>query len=190
MSSRAKRKARNRGQRPPIEAAKKPDNTLRSWLGFLSPTGKFAAAFALLLTIVGTYYTFSPKFTIEPKDSLDSTNPFATPFTIKNDSLFDVSTISIKGGIRKVYTKNGSSFSDFGVMTSAPPIPNLEPGEATTFIIPFPFNSPFPFSFADIAIMVSYRPALLPFTRNKSLRFATIEAKDGTLHWVSKAISE
>ncbi len=193
MSNRAERRERNRNKlpQPQVENPQKTGKYSWQWFALLSPTGKIAATIALILTVVGSYYTFSLKLTIEPKESLDPSNPFATPFIIRNDSLLGVYSINLKTGIREVYAKGSDNkFSNFGTMTDVPPIPKLDSGEPTTFFITFPFKTPSPITSADIEIMVSYRPVLLPFNRNKSLRFVTIQAKNGTLHWVPKAISE
>ena len=185
MSSRAKRRERNQNklQQLQIKTPEKQEKIPWRWFGLLSPNGKIAATIALFLTVVGSYYTFSLKLTIEPKESLDPSNPFATPFIIRNDSLLGVYSINLKTGIREVYAKGSNNkFSNFGTMTDMPPIPKLDPGEPTTFFITFPFKTPSPITSADIEIMVSYRPVLLPFNRNKSLRFVTMQAKDGSLH--------
>lgn len=193
MSSRAKRKEHNRNKLKPQQTqnTEKTEKDPWQWFALLSPTGKIAATVALFLTIVGTYYTFSLKLTIEPKESLDASDPFATPFLVRNDSLLGVYSINLKTGIREVYAKGSDNrFSEFATMTDVPPIPKLDPGEPTTFFITFPFKTPSPITSADVEIMVSYRPVLLPFKRKKSLRFVTAQAKDGTLHWIPKALAE
>ena len=138
MSSRAKQRERNqnKSQPPRIKIPKKPEVAPWKWLGLLSPTGKTAAAFALLLTVVGSYYSFTPKLVISASDTLNPQNPFATKFEIKNESLFRVSNVIFKYRPRGIFFTKGGSVSGEGFLApDKKPIPNLESGESTSLLL-------------------------------------------------------
>ncbi len=162
-------------------------------LKLLSPTGKVATALALFLTIVGTYYAFSPKLSINPSNSLDPTRPFATPFVVRNDSLLPINSIELKLKFGKIVLENGATLfgvKEAGFMTGLPPIPKLDSGEESTFLLPYPpFLSP-PVKFADVSVELTYSPSLLPFKKKLLKRFMTVKASDETFHWISRALSE
>jgi hypothetical protein len=191
MSSSAKRPKNNQHtkQGPKQEPQQEPQTTriqrILRWFGIF---GKFLA---LYLSIVGSYYAFSPKIFIAPADTLDPSQLFATPFVVRNESLLSVNSIRIRCGIRNLITTENTRVVGIDTeLRDARPIPHLEPLEATTIILPFPFSRGVPLKTADVDVIVSYRPALLPFDKQKRIRFRTAEAKDGTLHWYPKAISE
>jgi len=198
MSSRAKRKERNRDkeQQPQPKDQGKKETSLLQWLGLISPTGKLAAAIALFLTVVGAYYAFSPKLSINPSNSLDPTKPFATPFVVKNDSLLPIKSITLKCKFRKITLQasdgdaNLVGTKEAGFATNIPPIPILASGEESTFMLPYPPQFAQPVKFADVSAEVTYSPALLPFKKKALKRFVTVRAADGTFHWISKALSE
>jgi hypothetical protein len=199
MSNRSERRERNRNkaQQPQSTNPKKTEKAAWQWLELLSPTGKLAAGLALLLTIAGTYYAFSPKLSIYPTDSLDSTKPFATPFVVKNDSLLPITSIELNCRLQKVIlnnkvtmlgSKEGENETTFKSINITP-IPTLAPGEESTFFLPFPDLTQ-TVTFADISAEVSYSPALLPFKKKTLKRFVTMENSNGVLRWVAKSRSE
>lgn len=53
-----------------------------------------------------------------------------------------------------------------------------------------PFRFTYPTNFADIALIVSYRPWILPFRREKVFRFVTHKAENGNLYWYSLPLHE
>ncbi|MGO9621802.1 MAG: hypothetical protein ACLPT6_10395 [Desulfobaccales bacterium] len=167
--------------------------SLWQWFLLLSPTGKLCAGIGLFLAIIGTYYNFAPKISVNISDSLNPINPFATKFVIRNDSLLPIYSVTPSFKNRKITTeaKNYIIGSD-RIDREKPvyPIPVLNPGDSTTFILPFPINLMSPVIQADIEIIVSYRPALSPFKHENRFRFVTVPAIDNVLHWQPKSLSE
>ena len=145
-----------------------------------------------ILTIAGIYYNYSSKLTIEAEVSLNPQDPFATPFSIRNDSIFDLRSVHCETFIRKLRTlKDGDVIGDSSLIGILPPIPNLESGESTTFFVSanqIGYDSPY--CYADVEIIVSFRPVFLPYRKTVDSRFSTEIAIDGTLHWIQRAKSE
>ena len=158
----------------------------------LSPTGKICAGFVLFLTIVVAWYTFTPQISITYSNSLNTLHPFATPFTICNNSLLSVNDITFKCSVHKMISENGGTVlgKNFFLMRDVPPIPHLESKECTTFFIPDNAIYIGPISYVDVDILTSYRPALTPFHQKKYQRFDTVKSIDGILNWKYKASSE
>lgn len=152
--------------------------------------GILLAGFLAFLTIITAYYTFAFKLSILPSEPIDSTNPFATPFILKNDSLLWISNVRP----HRVVIRNVNKFScKIKTELVAPPIPYIASGESTTFTLPvaeFVFANE-PINYLNIEIVVYYYLAFIPFYRKeKHQRFVTIQSKNGKLQWISKAMSE
>jgi hypothetical protein len=169
--------------------------SLWRWLSNLSPTSKFCAWLVLFLTCIGAYYNFAFKLDIYPSGTLNQSDPFATLFIIKNNSLLWINNIAPLCGIRKVETDGHAIIENIGVALprDIPPIPQLVSGEKTTIILPFrdAFDLSTPISYADIEIAVSYYvPIIFFYKKEISMRFVTIKTQNGNLQWISKAVSE
>ncbi|HOS76153.1 MAG: hypothetical protein KBC66_10420 [Kiritimatiellae bacterium] len=162
------------------------------WLKFLSPTGQFMAGVALILTIIGTWYAFSPKLSVDLRDSLNPLDPLATPFSIRNDSLLSLNAVNIKTRILSASTpKYDPAIVNSLLIDARPSIPVLRSGESTTFFISADQASyEAPFNRADVEIIVSYRPVMLPFRQERATRFSTVNSIDGSIHWAQRATSE
>jgi len=191
MSSRKERKKNNRykDRQPQPKNQGQKGKSPCGWTSILSPTGKFAAAFVLLLTVSGSYYSFSPKLTISASDTLNPQKPFATKFEITNESVFRVNDVIFKYRPRGIFFNGGGSVSGEGFLApDKKPIPFLESGETTSLLLPAPPMGDV--IRADIEFVVSYRPSFLPFQIHKKKRFTTEKGSDNTYHWLEKAISE
>ena len=135
------------------------------------------SVFAVIFGLVTAYYKFAFKLSIFPSKPLDISNPFATPFVLKNDSLLWINNVRpyrvIIRNINKLTMK-------LNVELVAPPIPRLNAGETSTFILPvskFVFTSE-PINYINIEIVVFYYPAFISFyKKEKHSRFVTIQSK-------------
>lgn len=150
----------------------------------------FFAVFLGLLTIITAYYTFVFKISIYPSGPLDASNPFATPFILKNDSLLWINKVR---PYRLIIHKINNRSCKLNVNLVVPAIPQLTAGETTTFTLPvaeFEYNDA-PINYLNIEIVAFYYAAFIPFyEKEKHTRFVTIRSKDGSLQWISKAMSE
>jgi hypothetical protein len=173
--------------------------SISRWLKWLSPTSRFWTCVVLFLTLVGSWYAFSFRLSITPSNPLNSSDPFSTPFILKNDSLLWINIVNpYKCALNYVKTEKGVVFENCGTSLVKPSIPQLEAGEPTTFMLPIPINKIIGNAGnivnADIEIDVSYFPAFLPsfkiLEKHYRKRFTTYQSKDGTLQWGHKAKSE
>lgn len=150
----------------------------------------FLSAFLAFLTIVTAYYTFASKLSVLPSGTIDASNPFATPFVLKNDSLLRINNVRPHRLIIRNINKHTMKIN---VELVAPAIPYLASGETTTFTLPVAelIFANHPINYINIEIGVYYYLAFIPFyQKEKIMRFVTFESKDGKLQWISKAMSE
>jgi hypothetical protein len=151
-------------------------------------------------TLIGGFaavVTFLPRISIVASDSADPSNPFSASFTIKNTNIVPLSDVSASLGIGQVET------------TGAHPDPQFIPSFESRLIMPvwqhhdvsmdegftitpgdlFKFPNPnVSVSFADIAIVVEYKPWFMPFHREKVFRFVTHQQTNGRLYWYSQTL--
>jgi hypothetical protein len=188
--SRRKRNNQNIKYQQPPKPPTKQRKSFWKLLELLSPRGKILAIFSLILSIILAYYTFSPKLSIDSRESINPMDPFATPFTIKNESLLAIYSIEPSVFIRNI--RSGTSeMSHSSIFQIVPEIPEIAPGEIATFFIPFPVKDVFSqITSADIEIIIMYRPTLLPFKLKIHKRFMTVKAQDNSLRWIPRALSE
>jgi hypothetical protein len=172
-----------------IKPSRHPPLQKRNFRGWL---GNFLTSISSILSIASVFYALSPKLDIRPSITFNINNPLETPFEVKNNSLFSVKSITLTSKVRKIETMNNSSVTGGRWEVITTPVPNLEPDESTTLTLPFPkiINFTAPISNADIEIIITYRPLLLPYSLNKAFHFVTIKGYDNILHWSPKALSE
>jgi hypothetical protein len=196
MSRRAtiNRKKRNKGNSQLSMPPEKTKKSLWQWLKLLSPTGKLAAGFGIILTIFGAYFPFYPKISVTSSYSLDPSTPFSTKFDIRNDSVLKVTEIKpiCKRVTVKMVGGGGIDGEKGSIQTAQPPIPYLESGESTSFILPIAYiKFGAPIEYAEVTVSITYSHLFLPLPpREKLTRFVTEKGVDGILHWANKAISE
>lgn len=135
-----------------------------------------------IIAILGAYVTyleFSPTFSVAVTESLDSSMPLYTPFTITNSGLLPVRNLTIRCKLYDLEdldqgTERGSIYSrsdDFA--------PLMRPSEAITVTCPTNNFSSSPVIRADIAIAISFNATLpiigqeIPYKINKDFRFCT-----------------
>lgn len=165
------------------------EKILLRWLGLLSPTSRFWASVVLCLTIFGSWYAFSPKLFVTYSSPLNQTDLRSTPFVVRNNSLLSIKNICIACYSKKTITEHNLTFLGITFKNSdIPPIPSLDPGEGSTFFLPFMFKNE-PIIYADIEILVSYYAKFLPFKKEKSFRFNG-QITDNGIRWFEKSLSE
>jgi hypothetical protein len=161
---------------------------------FLSPTGAFWASVGIILGLVGTYYLFRTKLTIEPDATLDPKNPLVTPFRITNDGVLSIYDVDRSCDIRLIKASN-ITVSNVNVINAVPKIPKLRTGEQTSLTIPsfpnrvIPIVPTLPFENVDVEIVVKYK-TLFRLQREIRSRFDVMVLSDGSYQWFHKALSE
>ena len=197
MGKRSKTKRAKHNQRINPRKPQKKQGLLSKLYSLLSPTGWLCALIVFFLTIVTAYYTFAFKLSITPSKPLDPTNPFSTPFVLRNDSLLWINLVNPNMYIEnEIRTDKYITFKGLGIHLLKPLIPKLESRESTSFIISFDtvFKNAGKINYADIEIIISYYPAFSPslkiFQREFRTRFVAYYSKNGTVQWEHKAKSE
>ncbi len=161
--------------------------------------GRISMLLAIVLglaTIVGgiaAALAFLPRVTVVPSDPVDALNPFSASFTITNTNFIPLQDVSICLGMGQIAT--------FPAQID----PNLTPTFESRLMIPqwknhdlriddnititivdlINVTSPANLNGADIAIIVSYKPWILPFRREKIFRFLARKQTNGLFYWYS-----
>lgn len=151
---------------------------------------KVVSALIVGLGLIITLYNFSTRIDVSPGNPLKPLDPFSTPFTVKNESLFDIYNVLFSYEIRHAYsTKSHSQATNVGVSHKTPPIKVIKPGESTTVFPSLPIFKTAS-TYADIEIVVFYRPKWLFWKKHKGFHFVTVKKADDTFCWIPKALSE
>ena len=186
------RKQRNLKRR--LELQKQNPPKIPAWRRFLktllTPAGGFWTAVALSMTMLGTYYLFQPKVSVEPDNPLDPRQPLLTPFKITNESALSIYRVNKELFLHKLLNDVGGGLENMGyVEEKSPEIPILASKESTTIAIkPNMFTNAW--DSADLEVIVSYKTAILRRAKRESFRFVTRKLSDGTTRWYHKAVSE
>lgn len=147
-------------------------------------------AFGVILGLIMAYFKFSTKLSILPSGPIDVSNPFSTPFILKNESLLPIYNVRPH---RCIIRNINNRSMGINVNLVAPAITRIASGETTTFILPVSelgFENT-QINYINIEIVVFYCAAFIPFyKKEKHVRFVTIKSKDGNLKWIPKSMSE
>jgi hypothetical protein len=148
---------------------------------------------ATLLGGVVAALTFLPRISCEQNDPVDPTNSMSASFTIANNNFVPLQHVYAAIGIGQIRAGNPSA---------NPMDPNITSSFATRIdlrewqdhylgmddrftITPWDVLQSLSDKWdeAYIAIIVTYHPWILPWTREKIFRFRTHRLTDGKLHW-------
>jgi hypothetical protein len=158
--------------------------------GFLAKTWRVIAAGLTALGAVGVLglIVLYPRTSMTSDASLDPSNPFATPFMLKNDGYESLQQIKFSCALRNMSNATGGSIhmDHFGVSRIGLYAKALAPDASDEIFCPNAFSSKSPIVSIDLNVFVSftishwYRPFATCF------RFATAKDKDGHLRWLNK----
>jgi len=153
---------------------------------------------ATLLGGVSAILSFQSHVTVAAGESLDPTAAFATKFTVSNSWSLNEYDIEVACGLGEIITGKPNSkptpnwrSSTFSYDSQLHYVPNdvkkLEPGESVQETDLCAVEGQM--AYADIAAVVSFRPAFWPWRRTQRFRFVTETARDGHLTWSEKPFS-
>lgn len=188
-------------QRPSLSPPQKqqiPQTTTSSVKKVLVRGWKVFAGIALLFGLLVTFY---PKIEVSsfPPPS-DPSKILLTPFVITNKGLIPVYDIDvlmalkeIKLNHKKVKIVADKEFKALFLKSNST-LPNLKNGEEFTVSNPFIYQLPPDVinegaEYADIAIVVRFKPVQLPFKMERIFRFKTSINPDGKLTWYKQPMS-
>jgi hypothetical protein len=151
-----------------------------------------------LCTLVGglaSFVTFWPRPVVYPPTvPFDTGNALSVSFDVSNLSVVPLLDVDVLVGIGQIVATGGSRNRNF------------RPSFCTRFFIPewqhhnlylddrFTINTadlfPANIAYADIAIVVTYKPWIIPLRREKLFRFVTRRENNGSVRWRSQPIDE
>jgi hypothetical protein len=150
-------------------------------------------AIATLLGGVVAVLALLPRPVITPSDPVDIANPFSASFTVSNANFIPLYNVNVSLGIGQIVTYPRQIDPNF--------IPSFESrltcqewcnhtlnmDERFTISIAKLLNlkSPARLNGGDIAIVVSYKPWISPFYRDKIFRFIAQKQTNGFFYWYS-----
>ncbi len=182
MSSEASKqsKPRNKARQ---EAGKTLEIPLLAWsLGLATLLGGVVSALTLL-----------PRVSVTPSDPVDPTNTFSASFTISNNNFIPLRHVDAGIGIWQMLGKDVQPQEVQKIVPFEDVMPferaewrnhNLDMDERFTITPNELFTGHV--TLADIGIIVTYQPWILPWSRKRIFRFKTVRQSDGTLHWYSE----
>ena len=161
----------------------------------LSITSIILAAATLVGAAIAAY-SLLPRVTVDSSVPVDPNNPLSASFTVINSSYYPLYNVRVMLGIGQIVTGSKKLDPNF--------IPSFESrltrpdwmqkrlavDERYTITIGdmFRLGNGVSMSGADIAVVIMYRPWIIPIDREKVLRFVTKKQTDGRLYWYSRPI--
>ena len=121
--------------------------------------------------------------------TLDPTDPFATPFMLKNDGYETLKDIGFSCAPRNIAKATGGSINTerFGVIQLDLFAKSLLPDETNEIFCQNIFKSKSPIVHIDLNIFVSFKIKEWPREFFTCFRFATSQDSQGNLRWLSKS---
>jgi hypothetical protein len=133
---------------------------------------------------------FCPRLSISSDATLDPSDPFATPFVLRNDGYFSVyevkaaCSIDITVGAGGIQMDNGVALTSIGLNTT-----EIVADGTWAFMCPAGWGNSVPITKSDLRIFISYSARLVPKRWTyKCFRYVTKADRDGKLHWFSVAV--
>jgi hypothetical protein len=155
---------------------------------------------SVILTILGTIFSFFTKISIQPENSLTRSDLGLSTFIISNDSLLPLSDVSYTC---KVYNlipdklreelQTHKDEGEIGTLTSIELGPGetylystLQPGDKESFncINPAIALTNTPIQYADLDMSVSYRPLWVFWKQERKFKFKTQKPEGNNLIWI------
>jgi hypothetical protein len=140
-----------------------------------------------LLGIFGFLFLVYPRVSVYPGESLNSHDPFQTPFIFKNDGylpIFDINYVLNPEEVEDM-RHNRIIGGTIGGMSNMVSIPKLNPNKTSPLFINHAIvTPPDSIKYASIYISIKYRPFLIPFTFTEKIRFKAERKNTGEYIWL------
>jgi hypothetical protein len=187
-----------RKRRPPKQTSKpKKQNTAHKPAKIPRSRLKQAAEWLLGMATVGGFVVglliFLPRVTVSSPVTTDPDARSPIPFEITNSGYLPLYDVKPMLGLceihsqpaKRIGTSNGPLLTKFAPSFWQQKSLTMDERATVRFDDVFEFPPPSKFGGADISIIVSYRPWILPFMREKEFRFITRQELDGKISWLS-----
>lgn len=140
-----------------------------------------------LLGIFGFLFLVYPRVSVYPGESLNSHDPFQTPFIFKNDGylpIFDINYVLNPEEVEDI-RRNRIIGGTIGGMSNMANIPKLNPNKTSPLFINHTIvMPPDSIKYASIHISIKYRPFLVPFIFTEKIRFKVERKNTGEYIWL------
>jgi hypothetical protein len=158
-----------------------------AWM--LSP-GRLVAAILGLITVVGTYYLFKARISVEPDTPILAKETIQIPVKITNNSILPVYSLEYDCIIVSIGGGNPGWIVDNSYVRVKDVTPKLESGEPTSIHARFNIvSTDIPVTHGDIVFVVRFTPSIVRWRRLKAInRFEAKIDEDGKLRWYHKLV--
>jgi hypothetical protein len=152
---------------------------------------------ATLVGGIAAAATFLPRISVIPSDPVDPNNPFSVSFTITNSNFVSLRDVGARIALGQIMAEplpfNPPKTLEYGSGGITRPEWNHHKlGMDERFTITtqgiFGMLPGAKLSGADLAIVVSYKPWIIPLRREAAFRFITHRQSNGNLYWYSHPI--
>jgi hypothetical protein len=184
-NKKAKRKRKEQRQRQQHPKQPRMRFPIESVWKAISKGYRGLGVFSVFLSLLGFAFLIYPRLSVSPGATIMKTNPFYTPFILKNDGYLPVSDIQFLC-LMKSATLSGSpnpNFKNIGVQLAKTEVVKLGDNKSSSIDFARIFNKEASFSSAQIDVVVTYQPFLIPFKRREIQTFKTKENYNGELIW-------
>jgi hypothetical protein len=150
-----------------------------------------------------SYLELSPTFSVVAAESLDSSNSLSTPFVISNYGLLPVHNIRVHCSINQIERYDtpdliGPIERANVVSERAASSTIMRRNESMTVMCPLNYAISSPVRRADIAISISFYPAIplplvekaIPYELHNDFRFCTRLAANGHPRWLQQPLAK
>lgn len=142
---------------------------------------------SFVATILCLLFVVYPRVSVYPGESLNSHDPFQTPFIFKNDGylpIFDINYVLNPEEVEDM-RRNRIIGGTIGGMSNMASIPKLNPNKTSPLFINHTIvMPPDSIKYASIHISIKYRPFLVPFTFTEKIRFKAERKNTGEYIWL------
>jgi hypothetical protein len=142
---------------------------------------------SFVATILCLLFVVYPRVSVYPGESLNSHDPFQTPFIFKNDGylpIFDINYVLNPEEVEDM-RRNRIIGGTIGGMSNMASIPKINPNKTSPLFINHTIvMPPDSIKYASIHISIKYRPFLVPFTVTEKIRFKAERKNTGEYIWL------
>lgn len=161
-----------------------------------SRVGLLWSAIVGIVGFAAAVVVFLPRPMVSPPSvPFDSNNRFSVSFDISNNGYIPIEDCTVLLGIGQIQFNNFTQYDPLSIPTFATRIVisdwqnhRLNMDDRITLTPADIFKGDV--KYADIAIIVSYKPWFLPFRREKMFRFVTLKQADNLTYWRSWPVGE
>ncbi|MCU1226355.1 MAG: hypothetical protein JWQ42_4448 [Edaphobacter sp.] len=157
---------------------------------YLNPW-KIISTLALLSSLWISFAWFLPELSAEPSAQVYPSDPFSSPFVIKNEGNFSLDDVNGSCHIERMELQGNSNVSNGDAFNYMTPVRSLASREPTTIFCRSAVETNIPILSGDISLRVTYSPSICPFIkRTKIFRFTTISQPNKSLRWTPRAVED